>query len=773
MKIKRILLAVPAMALVAACTVEQPMEQPSVPEVETVEVPDSPSTISGVVNVQFTEEMADYIASQLGADRADGEAMTKAFTDTKAEALSGLMAELGIESMERIFPDAGKWEPRHRAAGLHTWYRVKYDENVTHTRAASSLEEISFVSEVEIPRVTKAASIPFNDSYKSYQWNLFNDGKGTGFKKGIDINVVPVWEQFTTGSSDVIVAVVDNGINIHHEELEGVVIPGTEDGGSRSFVYGYEGPELSADGHGTHVSGIIAALNNNKKGISSIAGGSDGTGGVRILGCQMMKENGDKTLQGNSAEAIVWGADHGAVISQNSWGYSYDDYSSAASGKINSSDKAAIDYFIANAGFDENGNQVGPMAGGVVFFAAANDAWDAGWPAAYEGVIAVGAISPDGKRTSYSNYGEWVDICAPGGEFEGKFANNSDAMILSSAYDSYYFMAGTSQACPHVSGVAALLVSYYGGPGFTNNDLLDKLIYGANYYAPSKDELVGPMLDAYGAFTAESISDPVITSDHPGDIVLKSHESLTVNYKIEGTDRIPLKVSFSEGSKAVTGELKDDTFVVNFRALNANPGTYKATLTASYGPNRTTTEEINYTILENHAPVLVKPISSTIVEGKSETLTLDMTQYINDEDGEILQYTYEFSPASIADASASGNVVTIKPKAFGSTIVTITGTDARGKACTAQPFTFLVYDTAQGFSAYPVPVVDKLNLCAGKTKDMKVVITSAAGGTVYDGTVTGDSFSPAVIDMKSCAPGNYALSVAFNGETYTRNIVKK
>lgn len=762
----------------AACTVEQPAGQPLEPETEAVEKADDPSTISGVVNVQFTEEMADYIASMLGSGFVAGAEATKALADTRAEALSSAMEELGIASIERLFPDAGKWEPRHRAAGLHTWYRVTYDDSVTHTRAAASLEDIPYVCEVEIPRKIKttATRIPFDDHYGRIMWSLYNDGSIlAGFKSGADINVVPVWEQFTTGSSDVIVAVVDAGINIHHEELEGVVIPGTEDGGSHCFIYGLEGPELDPnDVHGTHVSGIVGAISNNGKGICGVAGGNDGTGGVRILGCQCLsedKESGSKS--GNSAAAIVWGADHGAVISQNSWGYSFDDYNDAKLSGITSSDKAAVDYFIANAGYDENGIQVGPMAGGVVFFAAGNDSWDHGWPAEYSEIIAVGAIGPDGRRTSYSNYGDWVDICAPGGESD-RFAENTAAWVVGPGGDNkYYVMCGTSQACPHASGVAALLVSYFGGPGFTNDDLKKKLLYGANYFKDSKYEQIGPQLDAYGAFTATEPTAPVITTDYTGDFTLKSHESLSITYNILGAGRLPVDVSFDGGSDAAYGTLVDNnTFTLVINALKAEPGTYKASFTASYA-GYSASQEITYKILENHSPVVTGSFSDSILEGKSDVLSLDMSRFFIDEDGENLSYRNECSKSDILSVSVSGRTLNLTPRNFGSTEVTLSAVDARGGKCSAEPFTVVVYDTSLGFSAYPVPVIDRLNISAGKSKDMKIHITNAAGSTVFDGTLKGDALSPAQVDMSSCASGQYSLSVAYGGETYSRKIVKK
>ena len=441
----------------------------------------------GVIEVEFDDETADRLEKFLKS----GISLKSGVDDIDA-----MLESLGAVSVERVFPDAGEWEPRHRSMGLHRFYRIYYDENSTPvTKASSSFKDLPNVLNAEPVRVIKQMSDPiFNDPGFSSQWHYYNTGEGDKYRAGADVNVLPVWKEFTGGSKDVIVSVVDGGVDLNHEDLKGVVLPGGSDGSRNFYDNNYN---IIADDHGTHVAGTIAAINNNGIGVCGVAGGLDGSGGVKIMSCQIFKP--DAKGSGNSANAIIWGADHGAVISQNSWGYDFANETAAINGDIEGTVKRAVDYFIQYAGCDKAGNQLpdSPMKGGVVIFAAGNEGWRMGWPAAYEPIIAVGAMSSMGTPAYYTNYGDWVDIAAPGGD-----ASLGPQVYSTYPNNSYYSIQGTSMACPHVSGVAALLVSHFGGPGFTNEMLKERLLKGANpdFITGNSTIKIGPLVDAYASF---------------------------------------------------------------------------------------------------------------------------------------------------------------------------------------------------------------------------------------------------------------------------------
>ena len=422
---------------------------------------------------------------------------------TKSPGMNLAIDELGITEMYRLFPHAGEFEERTRREGLHRWYVVKYSQELALTKAQNTLEHVDGIDIFE--PVRQIRNNDFND-LTSELWGLYNRSY-----KGFDINVRSVWDQYTTGNPDVIVAVVDNGIDLNHQDLAANCLPNKH----HNFVDGSS--NIVPGDHGTHVAGTIAAVSNNGKGVAGIAGGDKANGkqGVKLMSCQIFKTNADGSSIGvGGAAAIKYGADNGAVISQNSWGYSFDtngdgditgdELTRAMSARISASDKAAVDYFIRYAGCDNNGNQLpnSPMKGGVVIFAAGNDAIANGAPAEYSEVIAVGAVARDGSKSTFSNYGDWVDICAPGTD------------ILSTIPDNEYaIMSGTSMACPHVSGVAALIVSYFGGPGFTNDMLKEKILASANTSVISKNYQIGGLVDTYGAFVYGNDKAPAPVTD--------------------------------------------------------------------------------------------------------------------------------------------------------------------------------------------------------------------------------------------------------------------
>ncbi|WP_421918755.1 fibronectin type III domain-containing protein [Marinifilum sp.] len=408
------------------------------------------------------------------------------FVKTNFKSVNRVNQQFKAHKMKRVYRYAGKHEARHKKFGLHLWYEIEFNSNTPVQQLIDSYKNIAEVSIAEGVHAVKHVAMDdgkkivptalpsgSNDPLFGDQWHYENTGQNEG-TPGADISLLGAW-QLETGNPSVIVAVEDGGVDFDHVDLAANMwvnqgeIPGNgiddDNNGYVDDIYGYnfgdDTGEIYVGDHGTHVAGTIAAVNNNGIGVSGVAGGSGNMDGVKIMSCNVFAESA-----GGFAEAYTYAADNGAVISQNSWTYRYPYYYDQAV-------LDGIDYFIANAGGPD-----APMNGGIVLFSAGNDnSQGRYYPAYYDKVLSVAATNKNDVRSFYSNYGDWLDIAAPGGELE---TTNEDPTAIHSTYpnDQYGVMQGTSMACPHVSGVAALIVSKYAGnitPGEVWNKLVDNV----------------------------------------------------------------------------------------------------------------------------------------------------------------------------------------------------------------------------------------------------------------------------------------------------------
>ncbi len=445
------------------------------------------------------------------------EQLARDIEDTDALVLDGF-------TFERTFPHGGVYEKRMKEAGLDLWYTVRSNEDMPATKAGDILAGIDGVELIERVQEISNQEFRWNDPDFGKQWYLINRGNVIkGYLEGCDVGVEKVWEKGIVGNDRVVVAVIDGGVDIKHEDL--IDNLWTEKSPEGKTIHGYnfcnDTYEVNADDHGTHVAGIISAVNNNGIGTSGIAGGDYGNNikGVQIMSCQIM----GATKGGNPATAFVWAANNGAIIAQNSWSVDPEEIKNMTD--TPSYMKTAIDYFNRYAGCDENGNQRpdSPMKGGVVIFAAGNESSSKSYPGSYEGCIAVGSTSADYQPAYYTNFGDWVDIAAPGGD-----AKKSHMIYSTIAGSKYGNMQGTSMACPTVSGVAALIVSEFGGQGFTREMLVDRLLKTTRKIDFNKK--IGGLVNAADALAHYDEYQPAIPS-------IKGHEftsatSLDVNVVI-------------------------------------------------------------------------------------------------------------------------------------------------------------------------------------------------------------------------------------------------
>ena len=469
----------------------------------------SADAVPGQLLIRFDASVADLL-NKAGLTKT---AATKSGVNSVDEVLSILEGC----TLERVFPYNGKTEANTVKSGLNLWYVVYFPEDTDSHALAERLSRLGEISRVEFNReikrasvkpaipmpaanlaqATKASSNPsFNDPGLQYQWYLINDGnlKPQKFIAGSDVNVKEAWTK-CTGHPDIIVAVLDEGVDCFHEDLQASMwvnedeIWGSHDdndgngyaGDRHGFNFAMNSGVISTNdkydsGHGTHVAGVIAAQNNNGVGISSIAGGDNVKPGVRIMSCQIFSGNKLATIL-DEVRAMKYAADNGATVMQCSWGYvsgaanPYDwqpQYSTDEQWKTYCPlEVTALDYFVNYAGSPD-----GAVEGGIVVFAGGNEsAPAAGYPGAYGDFISVAATAGDFTPAIYSNFGPGINISAPGGDQDYYFDYDDNGeygaigCILSTlpttvSPSGYGYMEGTSMACPQVSGVVALGLSY-------------------------------------------------------------------------------------------------------------------------------------------------------------------------------------------------------------------------------------------------------------------------------------------------------------------------
>lgn len=468
--------------------------------------------VEGELIVKFSSDVEGLLCSRTELTRSNIPSVDEVFESA------------GVYELERVFPVDSRREELTRREGLHLWYVVRF-KSENKEQVAAKLASLGEVQRVDMNRKVKRAyngkAVPLsvdkltransaltagatmNDELLGAQWNLINNGDlflkdgVVKSRKGADVQAAGAWER-CTGHKDVIVAVLDEGIFVEHPDLKANIWV-NEDEVARSHNdndgNGYEGDingynfvkqigqitwnDYMDSGHGSHVAGVIAAVNNNGIGISSIAGGNgNADSGVKIMACQIFSGNhGASVLE--VARAMKYAADNGAVVLQCSWGYvsgAANEYDWGEQG-FHTQDEwetgsplefDALDYFVHNAGSPN-----GPITGGVAVFAGGNEnAPAAGFPGAADFAVSVAATAADFTPAVYTNYGPGTTISAPGGD-QDYYWNYVDeehnygevGCILSTlpynvSESGYGFMEGTSMACPHISGVVALAIAH-------------------------------------------------------------------------------------------------------------------------------------------------------------------------------------------------------------------------------------------------------------------------------------------------------------------------
>ncbi|WP_168954817.1 S8 family serine peptidase [Aromatoleum aromaticum] len=279
------------------------------------------------------------------------------------------------------------------------------------------------------------------------------------------INLPAAWD-LTTGSSDVIVAVIDTGILLNHPDLAGQIVPGYDFISDASMAGDGNGIDPNADDpgdggaverhswHGTHVAGTIGARTNNDSGVAGIAW-TTRLMPIRVLG-----------VGGGTNYDVMQGIRYAAGLPNDS-------------GTVPVQPARIINMSLGGGGGSQAGQDVIEQArarGTIIIAAAGNESTSLpSYPASYAGVVSVSAVGSDRRLAPYSNFGSTVDVAAPGGnasvDHDGDGVSDGVLSTLGGRTGNefrYDYYQGTSMAAPHVAGVAALMASVF--PGLTPDE---------------------------------------------------------------------------------------------------------------------------------------------------------------------------------------------------------------------------------------------------------------------------------------------------------------
>ncbi|MGL4994506.1 MAG: S8 family serine peptidase [Bacteroidales bacterium] len=527
---------------------------------------------SGVVKIKLSPSTAEQLNSRVFNSNSS--------TTFGVNQLDSELQSAKVSHIERLVPYSDKHEAKLTASGMNRWYVIYYDQEIAPESLASSLSRVSEVEKTSLElestphSLSTTSSTIMNDPRARDQWHYDNLGLNSG-RIGADIKLSKA-HLIETGKPNVIVSVHDFGVEYNHLDLaqnmwinqaEWNGIPGVDDDGNGYVddIYGYNFAAASATitpgEHGTHCAGTVAAVNNNGIGVAGVAGGNGlPNSGVRIMTTQTFATN--SSAAGRHALAFIYAANNGAVIAQNSWGYT-------TPGAYEAETLEAIDYFIDYAGHYPGS----PLKGGLVVFASGNSSMSGQfYPGCYDRVISVSSTNNKDEASYYTNYDSWVTLSAPGGETS---VNSDPRGVLSTVLNhGYNYLQGTSMACPHVSGVAALIVSKFGHEAYTPDEVKQRLIN-------STDTLEYLLPKYRGKMGSGRLNAWIALSDPQG----KSPEKATLSVVSSSQDAVTLKWRVvADGGGA---------YVNNYQVLYSNQPFTLDNLTDVVSINVRTSKELN------------------------------------------------------------------------------------------------------------------------------------------------------------------------------------
>ncbi len=501
----------------------------SITQAQTVD----PSAIDGEIYFQLKASAPVITGTQKGTLAVDQVAF-----------LDALKSTYQITQVERPFYKAND-------AKLQRTYLLHFKDIHAVDCLIGALDKDSTVAYAEKAPLFRIFYSP-NDTYfkstSAYNWYL-----------GV-IQAARAWD-IQKGDSAIKIAIVDNAVDVNHPDLKNKIV------GEVDLANGDTDPSPPKQtidwSHGTHTSGLAGAETDNGIGIASIGFK------VSLLAVKIAPDTSDGTRMYYGYQGIVWAADHGAKVMNLSWGGS--GYYQTGQDVVNYAyNKGCV--IVASAGNDGNSNVT--------------------YPAAYHHVIAVAATNSDDTKASFSQYGSFVDVCAPGGSDNNGFGIFSTVDELSAQYG---YMEGTSMSSPIVAGLCGLMLSE---DSLLTPEKLEAILKATcDNIDAENPAYVGKLgagrVDAYKALVAvqDSLAKQTIVADFQASSV-SVPEGGTVNFTDKSTGS-PTSWSWTfQGGTPSSSTQQNPSDI-----LYSNPGTYQVSLTVSDGTHSNTETKTNFIVV--------------------------------------------------------------------------------------------------------------------------------------------------------------------------------
>lgn len=465
----------------------------------------TPMTMSGIViaNDEIKNNNTEFISEQPPeAEFAVDKIIVKYKEGTSDETISMVNSKNGIVSAEKIIknnPNAVENENAEifKKHGLDRIYILKISKGNDAEEQVKRFNKESSVEYAELDYKVDIDSIIPDDEYFSSLWGIHNTVQ-TGGTPDADIDAPEAWST-TTGSSDVVVAVIDTGVDYNHEDLSANMwtndaelngIAGNDDDGNgyTDDIYGYDFINIDSDpyddhGHGTHCSGTIAGVGNNGIGVAGVSWNA------KVMALKFLGLSGGYTS--DAVLAINYAVYNGADVMSNSWGGG--GYSEALKDAIIAANDAGV-LFIASSGNSGMNTDSYPH-----------------YPSSYDipNVISVAATDSNDNLAYFSNYGATtVELGAPGVNTYSTMPGNS-----------YDYKSGTSMAAPHVSGAVALIMAQY--PTLTKDEIKMRLLVGVDEISSLDGKTVtGGRLNVNNSLEDDTVSPSAVNNLAAGDSTL-------------------------------------------------------------------------------------------------------------------------------------------------------------------------------------------------------------------------------------------------------------